>query len=186
MDPSPVELFIHIVGVIGMFVGFGTLLLGVLFLGRARDIGEARAIARALTLGRQIGLEHVSVIDAIVVASVLLIAATGLHMAIYTGDWRSGWVKVAMGTFILLAPVGPLVINPRLHAVARATEGDQAGLEMFRSRLKDPWLSISLRAAFAVLVGLVFLMAVKPSLVLSGLLVLGAALIGATSAVLKT
>lgn len=186
MDPNPVELFIHIVGVIGVFIGFGTLLLGVLFLGRARDIDEARAVARALTLGRRIGLEYVSVIDAIVVGSVLLIAATGLHMASYTGDWRSGWVKVAIATFMLLAPVGPLVINPRLHAVARATQGDQASLETYRSRLRDPWLSISLRTAFGVLVGLVFLMAVKPSLILSGVAILAAALIGAMSSLWKS
>lgn len=186
MDPNPVELFLHVVGVIGMFTGFGTLLLGVTVLGRTTDINDARAIGRALTVGRRIGLEYVSVIDGIVVVSVLLIGATGLHMAVYTGDWQSAWVKVAIGTFILLAPVGILVINPRLHAVVRATEGDRPSLEEFRSRVRDPVLAATLQGELAVLVGLVFLMAVKPaSWILCGLIIIGAAGVGAASAVLR-
>lgn len=76
MDPNPVELFLHIAAVIGMFTGLGTLLLGVIVLGRTTDINDARAIGRALTHGRRVGLDYVSVVDGIVVVSVLLGVAT--------------------------------------------------------------------------------------------------------------
>ena len=47
---------------------------------------DARVIARVLTAGRKIGFEHVSVIDAVAVASVVVVGLTGLDMARYTGD----------------------------------------------------------------------------------------------------
>ena len=165
-EPNSIELFLHISGVIGMFVGYGALVLGTIALQRARTIDEVRTLAAVLTRGRRIGFEHISVIDVIVVASVATIGATGIHMASYTGDWRSGWADVAIVTLVLLAPIGPLVINPRLHAVTRIANeaSSDGGTEQVRARLTDPILSGSLRGSFAVLVGLVFLMAVKPAL----------------------
>jgi hypothetical protein len=103
--------FLHILGVIGVFVGYGALLLATTALGRARKIEEVRVIAGALTAGRRIGFEQISVINVIVVVAVLLVGITGLDMARYTGDWHSGWVPVAIVSLLLLAPVGPLIIN---------------------------------------------------------------------------
>lgn len=165
-EPNSVELFLHIAGVIGMFIGYGALVLGTVALRRGRTVDEVRTLAAVLTSGRRIGFEHISVIDAIVVASVLLIAVTGIHMASYTGDWRFGWAEVAIVTLVLLAPIGPLVINPRLHAISRiANEASQDEVtSRIMARLGDPVLSGSLRGSFAALVGIVFLMAVKPTL----------------------
>ena len=179
-EPNSVELFLHITGVIGMFVGYGALVLGTVALQRARTIDEVRTLAAVLTRGRRIGFEHISVLDAIVVASVLLIGVTGIHMASYTGDWRSGWAEVAIATLVLLAPIGPLVINPRLHAITRiANEASIDGATaQLRARLTDPILSASLRGSFAVLVGLVFLMAVKPTLEWSALVIVLAVVTG--------
>ncbi len=184
MDPNPVELFLHIAGVIAVFVGYGILALGTVALRRAARIEDVRAIASALTFGRRVGFEHISVIDVIVVAGVLVIAVTGLDMARYTGDWRSGWVEVAVVTFLLLAPVGPFVINPRLHAIAGAVRGEAEGdiPLALRIRLSDQVLTTALRASLAVLVGLVFLMTVKPSLFWSIFAILIALAVGTLSA----
>ena len=184
MDPNPVELFFHIAGVIAVFVGYGTLVLGTIALRRATRIEDVRAIASALTFGRRVGFEHISVVDVIAVAGVLLIAVTGLDMARYTGDWRSGWVQVAIATFILLAPVGPFVINPRLHAITRAANIETSGdvPVALRRLLTDQVLTVALHASLAVLFGLVFLMAVKPSLFGSVAAILAALVVGALSA----
>lgn len=186
MDANPVELFLHIVGVIAMFVGYGTVVLGTIALRRATRVEDVKAIANALTYGRRVGLEHISVIDVVAVAGVLVIAVTGLDMARYTGDWRMGWVQVAVATFVLLAPVGPFVINPRLHAITRAasleTSGDvPLGLH---GLLTDRVLTIAVRTSLAVLVGLVFLMAVKPSLLGSIAAILVAVVAGTISGAL--
>jgi hypothetical protein len=186
VDPNPVELFLHISGVIGMFIGYGALVLGTIAIRRATRLEDVRAIANAMTYGRRVGFEHVSVIDALVVASVLLIGVTGLDMARYTGDLRSGWVEVAIATFLVMAPLGPFVINPRLHAVARGVSGEGAAEvpAQLHKLVHDPVLTISLRSSLAVLVGLVFVMTVKPSLLWSAVVVLLAALVGfATAAI---
>jgi hypothetical protein len=185
MEPNPVELFFHITGVLGMFIGYGALILGTFALRRATRLEEVRAIASAMTYGRRVGFEHVSVIDALVVASVLAIAATGLDMARYTGDWKSGWVEVATATFLVMAPIGPLVINPRLHAVVRAASGEAMGevTGQLDSLMHDTVLTIALRASLVVLVGLVFLMAVKPSLLWSVVVILLALGVGFAAAV---
>ena len=155
----------HVAGVIGIFVGYGTLVLGTIALRRVARVEDARVIARVLTAGRQIGFEHVSVIDAVVVASVLVVGLTGLDMARYTGDWRSGWAQVSIATIVLLAPIGPFVINPRLLAVARAVDHSDAGpLPLaVKERLSNSVLTYSLRGSVMTLLGLVYVMVVKPS-----------------------
>src|SRR6266536_3597548 len=94
---------------------------------------------------------------ALVLGTIALRRATGLDMARYTGDWRSGWIDVAIATFLVMAPIGPLVINPRLHAVARAASGEAVGEVpgQLENLLRDSVLTIALRASLAVLVGLV-------------------------------
>jgi len=95
----------------------------------------------------------------------------------------SSWVEVATASFIVLAPVGPFVINPRLHAIAEEAEREADGAlpAALRDRIHDPVLALAMRSAVAVLVGLVFVMTTKPTLVASVLVILAALVIGATS-----
>jgi predicted integral membrane protein DUF2269 len=181
LDPNPVELFIHVFGVLAVFVGYGTLLLATFALRRAARTEDVRAIAAPIVAGRRIGFEQISVIDLIVVAGVLLIAVTGFDMGRTTGDLRTGWAVVAIASFLLIAPVGPLVINPRLHAIARSAGAAPAGPvpPALKAQLHDAYLTFSLRCSFVVLVGLVFLMTVKPSIAWSVASVLTALGIGA-------
>jgi hypothetical protein len=164
-----IELFIHLVGVISVFIGFGTLLLATFALGRASRVEQVRAIMTPLVAGRRIGPEQISLIDVLVIAGVLLIAASGIAMARANDYLLSSWVEVATVSFLLMAPVGPFVINPRLHGIAEESQRNTDGPipAALRSRIQDRVLALAMRCTVSVLLGLVFLMATKPSLAAS-------------------
>jgi hypothetical protein len=83
----------------------------------------------------------------------------------------------------LFADVGPFVINFRLHAIAEEAEREADGPlpASLRDRINDPVLALAMRSSIAVLVGLVFLMTTKPTLVASVVVILAAVVIGAAS-----
>lgn|SRR5579859_422405 len=181
MKVGDVELFLHILGVISVFVGFGTLLLATTALTRASRIEQVRAIMAPLIAGRRVGFEHISVIDVIVVVGVILIATTGLAMARADDYVWSSWVEVATASFLLLAPVGPLVINPRLHALAKEAlrQPDGPLTASLRARIDDRVLTLAMRCSVAILVGIVCLMTTKPTSLVSVIVVVVALAIGA-------
>ena len=96
MKLGDIELFVHLVGVISVFIGFGTLLLATFALGRASRVEQVRAIMTPLVAGRRIGPEQISLIDVLVIAGVLLIAASGIAMARANDYLLSSWVEVAL------------------------------------------------------------------------------------------
>jgi hypothetical protein len=95
----------------------------------------------------------------------------------------SSWVEIATASFILLAPVGPFVINLRLHVIAEQAEREADGPlpASLRDRIRDPVLTLAMRSSVAVLIGLVFLMTTKPTLMASIVVILSAVVIGAAS-----
>lgn len=166
MSRYSVDVFIHVMGAIAVFVGYGSLLLAVTAMRRATRSAQVRAITSTLLATRRIGLERISAIDVIVIAGVLMIAVTGLDMALAFQLLRAPWVDVAIGSFLLLAPIGPLVINPRLHGIADAADleaGDPIS-NALRTRTRDPLLAVALGGSLGILVGLIFLMTTKPAL----------------------
>jgi len=176
-----VELFVHLVGVISVFIGFGTLLLATFALGRASRVEQVRAIMTPLVAGRRIGPEQISLIDVLVIAGVFLIAASGIAMAKANDYLLSAWVEVATVSFLLMAPVGPFVINPRLHGIAQESERNSDGPipAALRGLIQDRFLVLAMRCSVSVLLGIVFLMATKPSLAASIAVMLTAVIIGA-------
>ncbi|HVD01661.1 MAG TPA: hypothetical protein VNG93_11030, partial [Candidatus Dormibacteraeota bacterium] len=80
-----------------------------------------------------------------------------------------GWVEAAIASFALMAPVGPLVINPRLQAIGRAADAATAGPldRSLLARTHAPLLSGAVLSLTAWLLGIVFLMTNKPSLAAS-------------------
>ncbi len=102
-------LFIHIVGAIGTFIGVSVWLFTAMALRRAQSVGQVRALS---------GLIQPSGILTIV--SILLLGVAGFYMAITVWGERATWIIVATIGFLLLAPFGAFVIDPRLRALARA------------------------------------------------------------------
>jgi len=165
MSGYAILLFLHVSGAILIFTGIATLIFGVAAMRLASNVDQVRAIARPMLVGRKVGLEHISVIDVFTIVGIVLTAATGLYMATNWGFGR-GWVEVAIASFALMAPVGPLVINPRLQAIGRAADATTPGpLDgSLLSRTHDPLLAAALLSLTAWLLGIVFLMTTKPEL----------------------
>ncbi len=167
MSIYTIVLFLHVSGAIGYFAGMGTWLFGLAALRRAQRVEQVRALTNlAGRLGPLFGI------------SVLLILATGLYMAITAWGLRTGWIAVALVSLILIAPLGTAFIEPRRRAIARlAREVPDGPLpQSLEQRIHDPILGTSLQTVTILLLGIVFLMTNKPSLI-GSLIVMAVALV---------
>ncbi len=154
MSLNQVTLFLHVLGAITTFVGVGALFFGIVALRRARRVEEILILAPIYQMGAALGL-----------LGILVVAATGLSLALTTWSLRVGWIQVAIGAFAVLAPVGPLVIAPRLEHIIRgariAAEGPLPPALL--AQQGDPVPKLGLHLIVGDLVGIVFLMTIKPS-----------------------
>jgi ABC-type spermidine/putrescine transport system permease subunit II len=166
-------LFVHIVGALGIFTAIGIWLFAAAALRRAQQVAQVRALA---------GLTVAS--GNVAVGGVVLLAAAGLYMALTTWGWQTAWIDVATASFLLLAPFGGAVIDPRMRALARAADDAPDGPlpASLRARTHDPVVGIGLHIYICVLLGIVFLMTTKPTLIVSLLAMAVATLLGLASA----
>lgn len=169
MSAYRIALFIHILGMVGFFMPLGAWLFGLVALRRARLAQQVRSICQAIFIS-----------DTVAVVGILLLAGAGLYMASTTWGLGTGWVLVAIISFALLAPIGPLVVERRLHVVANmASESPDGPLSPeLQRRINDPVIGAGLGFMLAWLLGIIFLMTVKPLLADAILIMLAAALVG--------
>lgn len=169
MNLYTLALFAHVVGVIGFFMPLGVYLYGVMALRRARQVQQVHSICQAIFAT-----------DAIAVAGILLLALAGLYMAVTAWGLGTGWVLVAIISFALMAPVGPLVVERRLHRIARlaATSPDGSLPPALQQHIADPAIGAGLFLLIAVLLGIIYLMTTKPTPEGAILAMLVAALLG--------
>src|SRR5437867_2548786 len=175
MNIYPIALFVHIIGVIGYFISMGTWLFGLAALRRAQRVEQVRTLTHLVgQLGPLFGI------------SVLLILATGLYMAITAWGLLTGWILVGLISLILIAPLGTAFIEPRRRAIDRlAQEAPDGPLpQSLEQRTHDPILLTVLQTVTALLLGIVFLMTNKPSLIGSLIVMAVALMLGVTSGVL--
>jgi hypothetical protein len=179
MNIYPTALFAHVVGAIGTFVGVSIWLFATEAL--------RRALRRALRLGQVrtlIGLIQPS--GVVAVASIILLGIAGLYMAQTTWGVQAPWIVVATISFLLLAPFGAFVIDPRLRALAKlialAPEGPLPPALVARTH--DPLVGVGLYTYIGVLLGIVFLMTTKPPLATSILAMSVATVIGLATGLL--
>jgi hypothetical protein len=168
-------LFAHVVGAIGTFIGVGVWLFAALALRRAQTVGQVRALT---SLVRPSGV--------LAIVSILLLGVAGFYMGITAWGERATWIIVATISFILLAPFGVFVIDPRLRAVAKAAAAVPDGPlpDALAARTRDPVAGIGLSVYLGVLLGIVFLMTNKPSTGVSILAMVVATVLGLASGAL--
>ena len=168
-------LFVHIVGAIGTFVGVGVWLFAALALRRTQTVGQVRALTSLIQPS-----------GVLAIVSILLLGVAGFYMGITVWGERATWIIVATISFLLLAPFGVFVIDPRLRAVAKAAAAAPDGPlpETLATHTRDPLAGIGLSVYICVLLGIVFLMTTKPSTGVSILAMVVATLLGLISGVL--
>jgi hypothetical protein len=159
-------LFLHVTGAVTYYAGVAVLLLGLGALRRARQVEQARALS-----GLMQRAEPLAVIGG------LLILGAGSYMTATAWGWSTGWILVTLVTLIGLGALAVGVIEPRRKAIRGLAKDSPDGPlpEPLKAQIHDPILGTALHVLAAVVVGIIFLMTVKPELVTS-ILVIGAAL----------
>lgn len=149
-------LFTHIVGVLVLFAMFGVLLAGMVGMLRASTVERVRA---GVGVARGIG-------PVFPVPNALILLG-GLYMAVTEWGWTTPWIDVSLAGLLVMALLGRFVIGTRIEAVYEAAyEAAPEGLipEALHRHRADPVLWTTVLSFVSVVVGIVFLMAVKPGL----------------------
>lgn len=169
MSLYALALFIHLVGVIGIFAGLATWLFGAVVLMRADRVEQVRVVAGAM-----------GAVGNLVVVSILVLAAGGFYMGLTTWGIQAVWLDVATLAFVLLAPIGAFVIDPRVKAIVKLAREEPDGPlpGKLAARTRSGFLLNSLLVYVVYLLGIVFIMVTKPALVEAMIAMVVAAAVG--------
>ena len=164
-------VFVHVTSAIGLSAGTLLSLFGLFALRRSQRVEQVRAILDLLALS-----EPVSAI------ALVLTPAAGLIMTVTTWGWHNGWINVALGSFVLLLPVGAIT-GVRRGAIAKLVKEIPDGPlpELVEQRIHDPLLGTAVYLLVALLVGIVFLMTTKPTLEGSLIAIMVSVVLGAAA-----
>jgi hypothetical protein len=173
MSIYTLALFVHIVGAIGTFVGVSIWLFAAMALRRALQVDQVRALTSLIQPS-----------GVVAIVSIVLLGVAGFYMAVTVWGEKATWIIVATVSFLLLAPFGAFVIDPRLRALAKAAAVAPDGPlpASLAVQTRDPLVGIGLYLYVAVLFGILFLMTTKPTLVVSILAMVVATALGLASA----
>ena len=162
-------LFAHISGVIGVFSGLGVWVFGMVGMRGARSVEQVRMQSALMIAAGNL-----------VVGSIIVLGSAGLYMAVTVWGARAPWMLVATVSFLLLAPGGALVLDPRVRAIARQSRDTPDGSlpASLVARVGDPLLVAGLSVYIGCLLGIVFLMTTKPALGASAVAILIAIAVG--------
>ncbi len=154
MSLNRILIFVHVMS--AMFLSAGTLitLLSLLALRRAQRVEQARAILALLALS-----------EPVAAISLILTPLAGIIMTITSWSLEVAWITIALGSFILLLPVGAFT-GIRRHSLATLVKSLPDGPlpEAVQQRIHDPLTATAIFLMVALLFGIVFLMTTKPAL----------------------
>ena len=150
-----IVLFLHLAGAITSFAGVGVWFFAALAVRRVRRAEQVASLASIYEMG-----------GALTLVGVVVVAASGLGMALTVWGLGVAWVQVGIGAFALMAPVGPFIGSPRIARLIEAAQTlDDGPLSpALMARVNDPLPKVGLLVVLGDLAGIVFIMTVKPSL----------------------
>lgn len=155
MTYHTILVFVHVVSAIILAGGTFISLFGLIALRRAQRAEEVRSVLGLLKLS-----EPLSALTLVVTP------VAGLIMTINVWGWQNGWINVALGSMaFLLLPVGAIT-GTRRYAIAKLITKlpDGALPEAVEQRLHDPLLGTAGYLMVALIIGIEFLMTIRPAL----------------------
>jgi hypothetical protein len=146
-------LFLHMLGMAGLFAGIGIELAVLQFARRAEDNQSVRALS---ALGEPAGK--------LIPVFALLLLFSGLYMTEDIWGWDRGWINISLAAFVVLLALGSLINGQRMKSIGMAAgqAGDGPVGPDLRAKLDDPVLNVTERTMLLSTLGIVYLMATKP------------------------
>jgi hypothetical protein len=170
MSGYDVVLFIHLLGVVTLFIAIGIVQRAGANARRAESLDHLR-----------VWLGFVRTTQPMFPAAALILLATGLYMAGDAWEFDEPWIVVGIVGLVGMNLVGPLVIRPRLSRIGEAAghAGDgPVPAEINRLRIEPtPWIAVSGNSGAAL--GILWLMIAKPDWVEAVAVVAVLAIVGA-------
>lgn len=150
-----VVLFLHILGAVIMFMAIAILALSMLSMLHSKDTENIK---------RWSGLAVK--IDGLFPLSTLIIIVPALYLVFSTWGWGTSWINVSLAALLGTSFLGPVINLRRLKGILAAAEAEtddipSTGL-MNKVRDRVLWNSVSVMSMLVV--GILFLMAVKLAL----------------------
>ena len=145
-------LFVHVTAVLTMFAALSFEALSLFELRRASTLTELRR-----------WIDPLPYLPSLARGSLLFVFLSGVYLTVRMSAFELAWPKVAVGALLLIGPLGALT-GWRLRAIRRASVETKAINSELSSRLRDPFLKVSLSIRTSLFFGILLLMSAKPDL----------------------
>jgi predicted integral membrane protein DUF2269 len=168
MNAISVVLFLHLAGAFALFIGYGIEWTASSLFRNAASVEQVRAWLRVFKVSPPLAGAGLGVL-----------LLSGGYLASLSGAMKQGWMPATfIGIFLALA-LGIGLILPRMKAIRAALPaGNEPVSAALRARLSDSVLLTAIRVRVLLATGIVYLMAAKPPLVSSLLVLVFAVILG--------
>jgi hypothetical protein len=144
LESDSIALFLHIVGVLGLFVALGLEWTGLWQIRSAIALQQVRAWMGILKKVQKVGF-----------ASMFTTVITGIYMML-AGWGGVAWILVTVGSLVLVIVVAQAVTRARMAAIGQALATEKGPLsKTFHSLANHPllWSSTQTRVAISLVSG---------------------------------
>lgn len=153
-----IGLFLHIFGVILMFMGVGITIAAMVAMLFSKQVEQVRLWSFLAEKA-----------DGLIPVSVLFILLPGLYLTFTTWGWTMAWINISLVVLVVMSVMGPMINLKRIRRIHSAAVAEQDGIipaGLYQAiRDKVLWNSVSIMTLLAF--GLVWLMTAKPGLLAS-------------------
>jgi len=168
MDPYRIILFLHLLSMIGLFVGYGLEWTGTAFLLGSKTGDEARTSLRIYRTSLPLSGP-----------SLIVLILSGGYMAGVTGASKDGWMIASVLGIVVALGMGFALVMPRMRAIRNTLpEGGASLVGPALAKVQDGFVTTLIRGRFFLALGIVFLMVTKPTFVPSLAILFGALVLG--------
>ena len=172
MTRFTIAVFLHLVGMVGLFIGYGLEWVASSLLRRSTNAEQVRAWLRIYRLSLPISGP-----------GLLLLILSGVYFASITESMKQGWLLASLLAIVFAFGIGFVFILPRVRMLrAVLPEGNTPLSEAGRASVQDPVILTLIRVRFLLALGILYLMIAKPDLATSLFILLGAIVVGLISA----
>lgn len=159
-------LFVHLTGVVALFLAFGIEWAAISFLGTAKSPEEAK---QWLQLGRLAPLINGPALGVLILSGGYLAYLTG------PGTMKQGWIIAALLGIVVVGALGGAINVPKMRAIRQATSESGEKLPVL---LRGKALPISVRLRTFAALSIVLMMTAKLPLAQSLLVLLAGLVVG--------